>query len=144
MIRTNPPGALVYVDDYEIGVSPVATDFVYYGTRKIRIVKDGYETLTVLQPIPTPWYEYTPFDFISENLVPWEIRDTRVVDYQLVPQVMAVPSQVLDRAEQFRQGSRGGTPVLPGPGLLTPPSTAPASTPAGAAPLPGLSPQGYR
>ena len=45
-IRSNPPGALVYVDDYQIGSTPVSHDFVYYGTRKIRVVKDGYETLT--------------------------------------------------------------------------------------------------
>jgi hypothetical protein len=54
-IRSDPPGALVYVDDYEIGNTPVSTDFVYYGTRKIRLVKDGYETLTVRQPFPVPW-----------------------------------------------------------------------------------------
>jgi hypothetical protein len=54
-IRSNPPGAQVYVDDYEIGTTPVSHDFVYYGTRKIRLVKDGYETLTVYQPMPTPW-----------------------------------------------------------------------------------------
>ena len=33
-IRSNPPGALVYVDDYTIGVTPVSTSFIYYGTRK--------------------------------------------------------------------------------------------------------------
>src|SRR5262245_3745792 len=33
-IRSNPPGALAYVDDYQIGTTPVSTDFVYYGTRK--------------------------------------------------------------------------------------------------------------
>ena len=46
-IRSNPPGALVYVDDYELGTTPVSHDFVYYGTRNIKLVKDGYETLTV-------------------------------------------------------------------------------------------------
>jgi hypothetical protein len=51
-IRSNPPGALVYVDDYPIGTTPVSTSFVYYGTRKVRLVLSGYETLTVLQPIP--------------------------------------------------------------------------------------------
>ncbi|NCY03200.1 MAG: PEGA domain-containing protein [Planctomycetia bacterium] len=59
-IRSNPPGALVYVDDYQIGTTPVSTDFIYYGTRKIRLVKDGYETLTVRQPFPIPWYEVFP------------------------------------------------------------------------------------
>ena len=79
-IRSNPPGALVYVDDYQIGTTPVSTDFIYYGTRKIRLVKDGYETLTVRQPFPIPWYEIFPLDFVTENLWPWEIRDERVVD----------------------------------------------------------------
>ena len=74
-VRTNPPGALVYVDDYEIGTTPVSTDFTYFGTREIRIAKDGYETLTVMQPISTPWYEYPPVDFITENFVPGKIRD---------------------------------------------------------------------
>src|SRR5688572_31069760 len=44
-IRSNPPGARVYVGDEEIGTTPVSTDFVYYGTRRIRLAKDGYETL---------------------------------------------------------------------------------------------------
>ena len=57
-VRSNPPGALLYVDDYEIGATPVSVNFTYYGTRKIRLVKDGYETLTVMQSIPPPWYEY--------------------------------------------------------------------------------------
>jgi len=87
-IRSSPPGAAVYVDDYQIGTTPVSHDFVYYGTRKIRLVKDGYETLTVRQPIPAPWYEYFPLDFVSENLIPWEIRDERVIDQ---PQPVPVP-----------------------------------------------------
>ena len=65
-VRSNPPGALVYVDDYQIGTTPVSTDFVYYGTRKIRLIKDGYDTLTVQQPFPVPWYEIFPLDFVTE------------------------------------------------------------------------------
>ena len=59
-IRTNPPGALVYIDNYEIGTTPVSTDFIYYGKRQIRIEKPGYETLTVEQPIPAPWFQWFP------------------------------------------------------------------------------------
>lgn len=82
-VRTNPPGALVYVDNQQIGTTPCSVDFTYYGTREIRLVKPGYETLTVNQPIPTPWYEYIPLDFVSENLVPTRIRDNRTVTYDL-------------------------------------------------------------
>ena len=104
-IRTNPPGALVYIDDYPIGTTPCSTDFVYYGTRKVRIVKSGYETLTVMQPIPTPWYQYPGLDFVCENLVPGEIRDERVVEYQLQPQTIVPSPQLLDRAENLRHGA---------------------------------------
>lgn len=101
-IRSNPPGALVYVDDYQVGTTPVSHDFVYYGTRKIRLVKDGYETLTVRQPFPVPWYDIFPLDFVTENLVPWEIRDERVVDLAMQPAAAVSPDEVVARAEQSR------------------------------------------
>src|SRR5882724_7276032 len=69
-VNSNPPGALVYVDNQQIGTTPCSVDFTYYGTREIRLVKPGFETLTVNQPIPTPWYEVPPIDFVSENIVP--------------------------------------------------------------------------
>jgi len=140
-IRSNPPGARVYVGDEEVGTTPVSTDFVYYGTRKIRLVKPGYETLVVNQPIPTPWYQIPPLDFVSENLVPGEIRDERVVNFQLVP-LQAVPTEpFLSRAEQLRAASgvrqvSGVTPAVaptlvptgPTPGVAAPPLTLPEPT----------------
>src|SRR5215207_6884615 len=91
-VRTNPPGAQVFVDDQEIGTTPCSAAFVYYGTRKITLMKDGYKTETIFQKIPPPWYEYPPLDFFVENAVAREIRDERVVDVQLSPQEL-VPQQ---------------------------------------------------
>ena len=110
-IRSDPPGALVYVDDYQIGTTPVSHDFVYYGTRKIRLVKDGYETLTVRQPFPIPWYEIFPLDFVSENLWPGEIRDERIVDLAMMPAAAIPPEEVVARAEQSRL-SAGSLPAI--------------------------------
>ena len=62
MVRSNPPGAMVYVDNQPIGTTPCATNFTYYGTREIRLVKPGYETLTINQPIPAPWYQLPPIE----------------------------------------------------------------------------------
>jgi hypothetical protein len=118
-IRSSPPGAAVYVDDYQIGTAPVSHDFVYYGTRKIRLVKDGYETLTVRQPIPAPWYEYFPLDFVSENLIPWEIRDERVIDLALAPAAAIPADEVVSRAEQVRLAA-GQQPVVPVPAGAVP------------------------
>ncbi len=124
MVRSNPPGAMVYVDNQPIGTTPCATDFVYYGTREIRLVKPGYETLTVNQPIPVPWYEVPPLDFITENVVPRKIQDYRTVSYNMVPQVIVPTEQLLSRAEGLRQSTQRGA-VLPAaatslPGITTP------------------------
>jgi hypothetical protein len=124
-VRSNPPGALLYVDDYPVGETPISTNFTYYGTRKIRLVKDGYETLTVMQSIPTPWYEYVPLDFVAENFVPGQIRDQHCLDFQLKPQMVVPPEQLLSRAEELRRGvhATAGISAVPGP-VGNPPSGA--------------------
>lgn len=137
-IRSNPPGALVYVDDYQIGTTPVSHDFVYYGTRKIRLVKDGYETLTVRQPIPLPWYEIFPLDFVSENLIPWEVRDERVIDLAMQPASTEPAESVAARAEQARLAAGSLPPVTPAAAVVAvPPPAAPQPIPA---PAPAVAP----
>jgi len=105
LVRSNPPGAMVYVDNQQIGTTPCSTNFIYYGTRELRLVKPGYETLTVDQPIPAPWYEIPPLDFVSENLAPREIQDYRTLTYNLAPQAIVPTNQLLGRAEQLRQAT---------------------------------------
>jgi len=145
-IRTNPPGALVYVDDYEIGTTPISHNFTYYGERKIRLVKDGFETLTVMQPIPAPWYQIPPLDFVSENLIPFEIQDNRTLTYQLTPQVVVPTEQLLQRAEELRRGhlptaAAVPSPVFPGAGTSSEgalPSLEPTPAPAAPSVSPGI------
>jgi PEGA domain len=110
-VQSNPPGAMVFVDNQQIGSTPCSVDFTYYGTREIRLVKPGFETLTVNQPIPTPWYEVPPVDFVSENLVPSRLIDHRTVAFNLQPQVIVPTEQLLDRANQLRQDTLQGTVV---------------------------------
>ena len=107
-VRTNPPGAQVFVDDQEIGTTPCSASFVYYGTRKVTVMKDGYRTETIFQKIPPPWYEIPPLDFVAENVVPREIRDERIVDVQLVPEEFLPPQKLLDRAQSLRDNARAG------------------------------------
>lgn len=137
-IRTNPPGAAVYIDDYPIGTTPVSTSFIYYGTRKIRIVKDGYETLTVQRKISPPWYQYFPLDFVSENLMPNEIRDERVLDFALSPQMVVPTDQLIGRAEELRQSGRA-VGVVPA-GAEMPLGMPPAALQPGVLPAPGQLP----
>ncbi len=119
-IRSDPPGALVYIDDYEVGTTPVSAYYTYYGTRQIRLVLDGYETLTVKQTFYPPWYELPGVDFLTENFIPYEFRDERTLTFKLLPQRLSPPDQLLERAENLRRGSRmqivptPNPPVTPG------------------------------
>ena len=50
-LRSFPEGAMAYVDDQEIGQTPVSTSFTHYGVRSIRLEKDGY---CLLYTSPSP------------------------------------------------------------------------------------------
>jgi hypothetical protein len=117
LIRSDPPGAIVYVDNERVGTTPCAVNYVYYGTRKIRLVKDGFETLEIKQPLPTPWYQIPPLDFASDVLVPHEIRDVRGVTYRLQPQFLVPPEELLARAESLRRETQQGTTLPASPPL---------------------------
>ncbi|MDW8078245.1 MAG: PEGA domain-containing protein [Thermoguttaceae bacterium] len=114
-VRTDPPGARVFIDDYEIGTSPCSTHFTYYGTRKIRLVKDGFRTKTVYQPIPPPWYQIPPLDFFAENVLPGKIRDHRTLSFQLEPEVIVPAEELRRRAEAMREfvSREAGVNVVP-------------------------------
>lgn len=110
VVLSDPPGAVVFVDGRYIGATPVDDHFTYYGKRKFTLIKDGYQTLTVEQDIPAPWYQYFPLDFVSEVLIPWRWTDKREFRYPLQP-LEAVRSDVLlERASNLRHRGQSITP----------------------------------
>ncbi|MEK6237513.1 MAG: PEGA domain-containing protein [Planctomycetales bacterium] len=111
MIRSQPPGALVYVGKQEVGLTPVGVNFTYYGPREVTLVKDGYETVTEIVEVPPPWYQVVPLDFVSDNLVPARIRDYRGLEYQLRPKFMVSTEQILRRGDELRNAGRLGGPL---------------------------------
>lgn len=141
-VRTNPPGAVVAVDNQVIGTSPAASSFVHYGTREVRIEKDGYRTEVLRRRLNPPWYEIPPLDFFAETLWPWEIRDERIIDVELVPKQVAPMEEVVGRADALRSQARSG--VVPAavetmPQTVTlPPVSVPTTPPPGGLPSGGL------
>src|SRR3954470_21547928 len=86
VIISDPYGAIVYDEkNHSIGAAPVDHPFTYYGTYRFRLVKDSYETLVIEEKIRAPWYEWPGLDFISENLIPFTIRDVRYIRPTLQP-----------------------------------------------------------
>lgn len=115
MVRSNPPGASVYVDKQLIGTTPAASSFTYYGTREIEVVADGFRTEKVLRTLSPPWYQLPPFDFFSETLWPGEIRDERIIDITMVPEQPIASEELQSRANALRlQAAQGlATPLPP-------------------------------
>ena len=109
-IRSDPPDALVIVDGEEIGHTPVAMDFTYYGTREITLVKDGYETLTVMQKVPAPWYQILPFEFFADNFALKQVTNRHEFNYRLQPQLVVPTQELLDRANAIRSETQTGAP----------------------------------
>ncbi len=141
-VRTNPPGAMVYVDRQPLGASPASTQFTYWGSRHIEVVGDGYRTEKVIRTFYPPWYQIPPFDFVAETLWPWEIKAYREVDITMVPEPNVANEELIARADDLRTQAAAGvavpinrtqgpadvirTPVLP-PGNSPPPYVPPAA-----------------
>jgi hypothetical protein len=83
-IRTDPPGANVYVNDVLKGKSPVSYDFMWYGWHRVMIRKDGYERLDDRKKLRAPIHLWIPLDFVME-ILPFTIRDERTWAYTLIP-----------------------------------------------------------
>lgn len=110
-IRTDPPGALVYVNGEELGPSPVSQSYTFYGSREIMLVADGYQTQRIIQEFPAPLYDNLLTDFFTENLVPFNIRDEREFFYKMPVAQNPDPNILLQRGEALR--SQGKQPPPP-------------------------------
>ena len=147
VVTTDPPGALVMRNNAPIGFAPADDHFVYYGNYHFTLIKDGYETQQIDQKIPAPWYQYPPFDFFAENLLPWHIIDVRRFHYQMQPRQVPNPDEMLNHAQELRDRGRivspppeAPVPAVPSLGTPVVPGTEP-SAPAGSdTPPPGTIP----
>lgn len=81
-VTSEPAGALVYLNDREVGRTPFTTDFVWYGTYDVVVRKEGYETLNTRTRVVAPWWGWPPIDFLAE-IAPWHPTDHRKVNYVL-------------------------------------------------------------
>jgi hypothetical protein len=143
VVTTDPPGAIILRNYQQIGAAPADDHFVYYGKYHFTVIKDGYETLQVDEVIKTPWYEYFPLDFISENLVPWKIHDVRRFHYHLEPARTPNTAELLKQAQELRlKGQSIGVPAAPVPMVAAPasPPVMPAQVPPPGVPVPAALP----
>jgi hypothetical protein len=101
-INTNPAGAQVFLNDEEIGVSPVTASFNWYGDYNITIRKQGCETLQTHRKLQAPWYDLFPFDFLTQILYPGRIVDSYEWSFDLKSQKEISRQELIEAAEQIK------------------------------------------
>ncbi|MCH7547088.1 MAG: PEGA domain-containing protein [Planctomycetes bacterium] len=99
-IVTEPPGALVWLNDREVGRTPIEVEFLYYGTYDVRIVKDGYEPLITSGRADAPLWDMVGIDLAAE-LLPLELHSRIEWIYQLEPAMFDEPG-LIQRARDLR------------------------------------------
>lgn len=101
-INTKPEGAVVVLNDEEIGESPVTVNFNWYGDYRVRISKDGYETLNTHRKLKGPWYDYFPFDFFAQIVIPNRIVDSYEWTFDLSPRQEVNREELIRKAREMR------------------------------------------
>jgi hypothetical protein len=123
-IRSDPPNALVYMNDQEVGRTPLSRRFIWYGYYDVQVRKDGYQTLNATTPVIAPWWQWIPFDFVAE-LLPLRLEDTHAVSYKLQPlsHVQVDPQAMVERGQKLGERLETGRPPAPKKKSTTRPAT---------------------
>ena len=102
-VTTDPPGMLVYLNDQEVGRTPLQHDFIWYGTYDLILRKEGYRSIKTTVPIIAPFYEWVPLDLVAE-LQPATLTDNHNLFFKLEPETAesSDPAPLMERAEDLR------------------------------------------
>lgn len=112
-IVSNPPGAMALLDGKEIGYTPASADFLWYGTRQVTLIKDGFETKTDMVTVSAPWYQWPVIEFLADNFSPTRVTDRRIFNFNLQPRQM-IPDEELRSGKAAAERSTIGA-VTPNP-----------------------------
>lgn len=106
-ITSEPSGALVWVNDQQVGRTPTQASFLYHGVYDVRLQLDGYEPLTAEAEACPPIYEHAPLDLFAE-IVPARLENVQRWHFVLEPSLESTLSRdeieagLLERAGVMR------------------------------------------
>jgi len=100
-ITSQPEGALVYLNDVEVGRTPLKVPFTFYGVYDVRLEKGGYQTLATAHEASPPGHDSIPMDLVNE-VVPWTTHVILNWHFDLEPLQPVDEALTIDRARQLR------------------------------------------
>lgn len=112
-ITSTPSGALVYLNDQEVGRTPIIVPFTYYGVYDVRLEKEGYAPNWTTERASAPWWEYPGPDLIAEMMpdarsqLQWHFF---LIEEEPVEQVD--PDALLQRGMELRERISPGSSVV--------------------------------
>ena len=101
-VTSEPAGALVWLNDEEIGATPVTTSFTWYGKYDVIIRMQGYQTIHTPRETPLPWFQWPGMDFVCETMLPLTFKDHHNWHYQLEEQTPPDTGKLIQRAQSLR------------------------------------------
>jgi len=111
-VTSDPPGAIVWVNDTEIGRTPAETSFTFYGDYDVRLELDGYEPIHTMRRARAPLYEYPGPDLVAaalpfkfENIVEWHFELTPSAERTVPPEQLE--ADLVERARRLRRQAEG-------------------------------------
>jgi hypothetical protein len=99
-ITTDPPGTMVWLNDREVGRSPIDVDFDFYGTYDVRLEREGYEPQMTSGDAEAPWWDMVVLDLVAE-LMPFPVHSRVEWHYALEP-LDDDPEALTRRARELR------------------------------------------
>ena len=98
-VRSDPPGAVVTLNDREVGRTPFDREFLWYGNYDVVARADGYQGLKTTREVNAPWWQWVPFDLFTDFL---PVRDDEGIELKLVPLGPPDPVGTVARGEAMR------------------------------------------
>ncbi len=105
-ITSEPTGALVWVNDVEVGRTPTELNFKHYGQYDVRLELEGHDTLQTVGDAKTPWWDFPGPDLVAEAIP--NAKKTIRWHYALTPTLSTTmprdqfESSLIDRAHSMR------------------------------------------
>ncbi len=108
-VDSNPPGAIVYLNDQEVGRTPFETNFKWYGTYDVTLRKEGYTTLKTQAKVIAPAWNWIPLDLFAA-LWPTTFMDKHDLQFTLKPlsETEVDPARLVRRGERLRTELESG------------------------------------
>ncbi|KAA0213979.1 MAG: PEGA domain-containing protein [Leptolyngbya sp. PLA3] len=120
-VTSEPPGAVVWVNDTEIGRTPAETTFTFFGDYDVRLELDGYEPVHEMRRARAPLHEYPGPDLVAaalpvkfKTLIEWHFDLAPSLEASLSPEQLE--PEMIERARRLRRQTEGlDAPIPPKP-----------------------------